>query len=77
MGAVSAFGPYAMLALLAPLLAGSYMYLVVTRSALSTRKHTESVEFIGAPQYLGYVLLLSFMFLFGILPFVLLGLLKT
>jgi NADH-quinone oxidoreductase subunit M len=77
LGAVSAFGAYGAIALLAPLLMGAYMYFVINRSMLSAKGHSASVDLIGSAQYLGYALLLSFIVLFGVLPYILLSLLKT
>jgi NADH-quinone oxidoreductase subunit M len=77
LGAVRAFGAYGAIALLAPLLVGAYMYLVISRSMLSAKGHSASVDLVGDAQYLGYALLLSFIFLFGVLPYILLSLLQT
>ena len=77
LGAVGRFGAYGAIALLAPLLTGAYLYFVISRHMLSTKKHTSSVEMLGKEQYLGYALLLSFIFLFGVLPYILLSLVKT
>ncbi len=77
LGAVSAFGAYGAISLISLLLVGAYMCFVVERSMFSAKGHSTSTELIGAPQYLGYALLLAFIFLFGIFPYILLGLLKT
>ncbi len=75
--AVHAFGAYGAVALLAPLLVGAYLYFTISSSMLSSKGHSDSVGLIGSTQYLGYALLLLSIFLFGILPYILLGLLKT
>jgi NADH-quinone oxidoreductase subunit M len=77
LGAAQAFGAYGAVPLLAPLLMGACMYFVINRSMLSAKGHSTSVELISRTQYVGYALLLAFIFLFGLLPYLLLGLLKT
>jgi NADH-quinone oxidoreductase subunit M len=76
MGSVQAFGAYGVVALLAPLLMGAFMYSVISKSVLSAKGRSSSVDAIGGSQHLGYALLLVAILLFGVLPFVLLGLMK-
>jgi NADH-quinone oxidoreductase subunit M len=76
-GAVRTFGAYGAVPLAALMLVGAYMLFVIERSMLSSKGHSPSIEMIGTEQYLGYALLLAFILLFGIFPYILLGLLKT
>ncbi|MCL4380806.1 MAG: NADH-quinone oxidoreductase subunit M [Candidatus Marsarchaeota archaeon] len=75
-GAVSAFGLAGLAPLLALLLVGAFLYLVISRSFMSTGKYTRAVGSIGADQRLAFCVLLFFIFLFGAFPFIMLGVFK-
>jgi NADH-quinone oxidoreductase subunit M len=77
MGSIQSFGLYGALPLLALILMGAYMYFVISKSILSTKEHSEAVNFTGVQQDLGYSLLALFIFLFGALPFVLLNFIRV
>ena len=73
-GSISSFGLLGAVPLLAIILLGAYLYFIINRSMLSTKEHSESVNFIGIRQYAGCLLLIIFIFIFGVLPFILLNL---
>ena len=60
--------------LLALALMGAFMYYVINKSVISTKEISPSVEYIGMSQKIGYSILLFFIFLFGLLPFIILNL---
>ncbi len=74
-GAFHAFSFYALIPLIALALAAAYLYSVASRSVLSAREHSESVKFYALPQKVGYAIFILFIFLFGVIPFAILGLL--
>ena len=74
MGSIGAFGFLGAVSLLAIALLGAYLYFIINRSMLSTKVHSEAVNFIGVWQYAGCLLLIFFIFLFGMLPFIILNL---
>ena len=43
---------------------------------LSSKEFSTSVDFVGLEQKVGYVIFLFFIFLFGVLPFTILNLIK-
>jgi NADH-quinone oxidoreductase subunit M len=76
MGTIQAFGLYGSVPLLALILMGAYLYFIINKSMLSTKEHSEAVNFIGMEQRIGYLLLMFFIFLFGTLPFIIFNLVK-
>ncbi|MCL5412325.1 MAG: hypothetical protein M1474_01655, partial [Candidatus Marsarchaeota archaeon] len=75
-GAMQAFGVYGALPLIGLLIIGAFLYFVINKSFMLTNESSESIEYLGVSHKVGYALLLFFMFLFGILPSLLLGLVK-
>ncbi len=73
-GAIGAFGIYGAIPLAALALLGAFLYYVVNRSFLSVKRKSNAVAYIGRSQNAGYAILLFFILLFGILPFVILKL---
>jgi len=53
------------------------MYFAISKSMLSTTEHSFTMQFIGKAQKFGYSILIFFILLFGILPFILLNLVKV
>lgn len=75
-GAVQSFSVLGLIPLGALVLMGAYLYFVINRSMLSTREQSKNTDFVGFRQHLGYAFLMFFIFLFGVLPFLLLNLVK-
>ncbi len=75
-GAMQAFGVYGALPLIGLLIIGAFLYFVINKSFMLTNESSETIEYLGVSHKVGYALLLFFMFLFGILPSLLLGLVK-
>jgi len=76
-GSFQAFGIYGLLPLAALAIMGAYMYFAISKSMLSTTEHSFTMQFIGKAQKFGYSILIFFILLFGILPFILLNLVKV
>ena len=74
MGSVQTFGLYGALPLIAMILLGAYLYFVINKSMLSSREHSAAVNFVGDDQHIGYLILMAALFLFGIMPFIILNL---
>lgn len=72
-GAVRAFGLFGAVPLISILLFGVFLYYIVDKSFLSTREQSQAVEPVEASQEAGFAILLFFIFLFGVLPFVVLN----
>ena len=72
-GAVKAFSILGALPLAALILLGAFLYYLINKSVISTKETSRNVEYIGISQKVGYALLLFFIFLFGILPFIILN----
>jgi NADH-quinone oxidoreductase subunit M len=75
-GAVQAYGILGLVPLFALIFMGAFLYFVISKSMLSSKDQSETVDFIGLDQKIGYALLIFFIFLFGILPFTILNLVK-
>ncbi len=75
-GSASAFGIVGLLPLVALMLMAMFMYFVMERSVFSVREKSKPVDFITIEQKLGYAIFLSMIFIFGVLPFTVLGLLR-
>ena len=73
LGAIGRFSLYGALPLLAIMLLGSYLYYVVNKSILSTKESSNTVGYLDDKQKLGYFVLLLFIFVFGIMPFIVLN----
>ncbi len=73
-GAITTFSILGAVPLLALALMGAFMYYVINKSVISTKEISPSVEYIGMSQKIGYSILLFFIFLFGLLPFIILNL---
>ena len=75
-GTISAFGVLGIVPLLSIILMGAYMYYAVRRSFLSTATFTQSRWHVGVPQNVAYAILIASIFMFGIMPMLLLQLVK-
>ena len=75
-GSVQHFGIFGIVPLFAIMLMGAFMYYMVSKSMLSTKKYSKPVDFIGPAQVTGYLILLFFIFLVGVMPFLFLNLIK-
>ncbi|MCL4383499.1 NADH-quinone oxidoreductase subunit M [Candidatus Marsarchaeota archaeon] len=75
-GAIQSFGLYGIIPLFAILLLGAFMYFIINKSFLSTKKYSKNIDFIRIEQKFVYFILLFFIFLFGIFPFIILKLLN-
>lgn len=75
-GALQAFGILGLLPLLALIIMGAFLYFVISKSMLSSKEHSEPVDFITIEQKIGYAILVFFIFLYGFLPFMILNLVK-
>lgn len=73
--AFGAFGIYGLLPILAILLLGGYLYFVI-ESMISRKSNANMINTIGIEEKIGYAVLLFFIFLFGILPSIVLSILK-
>jgi NAD(P)H-quinone oxidoreductase subunit 4 len=71
LGAFGAFGLYGLLPLGAILIAGGLFYLVVSKSLVNSREKTDASYLPTAEQKIGYAILLLFIFIFGMFPFIL------
>ena len=75
-GGFQAFGLLGLVPLFALFLMGAFLYFVINKSMLSTQDYSQTVSYVGLEQKMGYTLLLFFIFLYGILPFTILNLIK-
>ncbi len=73
LGAIGAFGIYGIIPLFSLILMGAFMYFIINKSFFANRERTPPEDFVGANQTIGYVVLIASIFLFGILPFILLN----
>ena len=64
------------LPLFALVLMGAFLYFVINRSMLSSKDYSQTVDYVAMEQKIGYFVLLFFIFLYGILPFTILNLIK-
>lgn len=71
--AIKAFTIIGAIPILGLLMIGFYLYYVVNKSILSTKAVSSPLDYITTDQRVGYALLLFFIFLFGIFPFILLN----
>ncbi len=76
-GAISAFGLFGIVPLFSLVLMGAFMYFVINKSFFANKERTSADGFITVRQKIGYSVLLSALFLFGILPFILLKLINA
>lgn len=75
-GSFQAFGIYGMLPLIGIILLGAYLYFIISKSMLSTREQSEIVGTIGIEQKIGYFIFIALISILGILPFIILNLVK-
>lgn len=75
-GSLQAFGIFGILPILALIFMGGFLYYVINKCMLSASEYSETVDFVKLEQKLGYALLVFFIFLYGILPFTILNLIK-
>ncbi len=76
LGAIGAYGAYAVIPLFSLVLLGGFMYYVVNKSIFSTKERTQSSAFIGSSQKIGYAILLASIFIFGIIPSIILNIIN-
>ncbi len=69
-GAVTAFSVYGAVSIIAIILIGAFLYYVANKSILSTKEKLPVQEYIGFSQKAGMAILIFFIFLFGMLPFI-------
>lgn len=75
-GAFQAFGILGMVPLLALVMMGAYLYYVISKSMLSTKEYSETVDYVGLEQKIGYAVFIFFILFYGLLPFTILSLVK-
>ena len=75
-GSVQAFGLLGVVPLIAILLMGAFLYFVINKSMMSSKEYSHTVDYVAMEQKIGYFVLLFFIFLYGILPFTILNLVK-
>jgi NADH-quinone oxidoreductase subunit M len=75
-GSVQAFGVFGVVPLAALLLMGAFLYYVISKSMLSSKEYSKTVDYVAIEQKIGYGVLLFFIFIYGILPFAILNLVK-
>ena len=76
MGSAQTFGAIGTLPLVALILLGAYLYYVISKSMLSSREHSTAVNYISTDQHIGYLILACSLFFFGLMPFVILNLVR-
>lgn len=77
LGAFEAFGLYGLVPLGAIVVAGGLLYFVVSKSLINRGESAERPYLPSMEQRAGYAVLLFFIFLFGLLPFILLKVLGS
>lgn len=76
-GSLQAFGILGLVPLLALVFMGAFLYFVIGKCMLSsTKDRSEAVNFASMDQKIGYAVLLFFIFMFGVVPFTVLSLIK-
>jgi NADH-quinone oxidoreductase subunit M len=75
-GSFQAFGLYGLIPLIGLVVMGSYLYFVISKSMLSEDEHSKNVDFATVWQKIGCAIFIFFIFLYGILPFTIIGLIK-
>ncbi|MGI0100770.1 MAG: complex I subunit 4 family protein [Candidatus Micrarchaeaceae archaeon] len=75
-GSIQAFGAYGIIPMFALVLMGAFLYFVINKSMISSHEYSNTVDFTTLEQKIGYSLLIIFIFLYGILPFTILNLVK-
>jgi len=76
LGAFSSFGAYALVPLLSIILLGAYLYFVIDKMFYRAKDHSKPVYVMDRIQGLGLALLVFFILLFGIMPFIVLNAFK-
>jgi NADH-quinone oxidoreductase subunit M len=76
LGAFSSFGAYALVPLLSIILLGTYLYFVIDKMFYRAKDHSKPVYVMDRIQGLGLALLVFFILLFGIMPFIVLNAFK-
>jgi proton-translocating NADH-quinone oxidoreductase chain M len=76
LGAVQSFGIYGLAPLAAILVMGAFMYTLISKDIISTRAISKSVDFAGIDIDAGYAVLAGAIVLFGVMPFLALGILR-
>jgi NADH-quinone oxidoreductase subunit M len=76
-GSLQAFGILGLVPIFALVFMGAFMYFVIGKSMLSSSKERSgAVNFASLDQQIGFVILIFFIFMFGVLPFTVLNLVK-
>lgn len=76
LGAVSAFGAYGLIPLAALVLLGGYFYYIMDKSIFSVKDRLLAVNAIGLAQKLGYAILIGSIIIYGLMPSIILGIIK-
>ncbi len=75
-GSLQAFGIFGVVPIFALVFMGAFMYLIINKSMFSTRERSKTVDYLKLDQKIGYTMLIFFIFLYGVLPFTILNLVK-
>ncbi len=75
-GSLQAFGILGLVPIFALVFMGAFLYFVINKSMFSSGEYSQTVDYITLEQKIGYVVFLFFIFLFGVLPFTILNLVK-
>jgi NADH-quinone oxidoreductase subunit M len=76
-GGINAFGIYGIVPLFSLILLAGFMYLVINRSFFANKQPTKPSEHLPQAAKAGYAILLLSIFIFGILPFIVLNLVNS
>lgn len=76
LGSFSSFGVYGLVPLASIVLLGAYLYFVIEKSISGGKEHSAAVYGISISQKLGLAVLIGFITLFGIAPFLIFSFLK-
>ncbi len=77
LGGIATFGVYGVIPLFSLILMGAFLYFVINRSFFANKERTKPEDAIGAKQKAGYYILLAALFIFGILPFIILNVINA
>jgi len=72
-GAYKSFALYGLLPLFAIALTASYLYYIINKSVLESTYKVQSVSYIGSAQKIGYAIFIAALFIFGVMPFLILS----
>ncbi len=75
-GSFNSFGMIGLIPLFALVFLGAFMYLIINKSMLSSREYSSTVDYAPAGQKISCAVLVFFIFLFGMLPFMITNLVR-